>query len=103
MRQGMVRFTQRARPGAGPGGSPRGGPGPARACPGGPGGGQVAQRMPDLDDLYRRLAEAVEAGDADVLSALAWQLYGLLGLDEADLKALRSRLHQLPGPAGGGA
>ena len=54
--------------------------------------------MPDMDALYSRLAEADECGDAKALAALAWELYGLLGLDEGDLSSLRVRLHQLPAP-----
>ena len=64
------------------------------------GDSSLAQHMPDMDDLYSRLAEADEDGDAQVLAALAWELYGLLGLDEHDLNALRSRLHQLLAPSG---
>ena len=56
------------------------------------------QRMPDMQALYSRLAEADEDGDATALAALAWELYGLLGLDEDDLSSLRARLHQLPVP-----
>jgi hypothetical protein len=56
------------------------------------------QRMPDMDALYSRLAEADEAEDAKALAALAWELYGLLGLDEADLSSVRTRLHQLLAP-----
>jgi len=54
--------------------------------------------MPDMDALYSRLAEADERGNAEALAAPAWELYGLLGLDEGDLNSLRIRLHQLPAP-----
>ena len=53
------------------------------------------RRTPDMDALYGRLAEADETDDAKALAALAWELYGLLGLEEADLNCLRVRLHQL--------
>ena len=59
------------------------------------GGPSPSRRMPDMDTLYSRLAEADEDGDAEALAALAWELYGLLGLDEYDLHSLRARLHQL--------
>jgi hypothetical protein len=61
----------------------------------------LTQRMPDMDGLYSRLAEADEDGDASALAALAWELYGLLGLDEDDLNDLRARLHQLLAPNSG--
>src|SRR5690242_2648583 len=54
---------------------------------GGPG---RTHRMPDMDALYSRLAEADEHGDAKALAALAWELYGLLELDEGDLNSLGS-------------
>ena len=62
------------------------------------GGSSPTQRMPDMDALYSRLAEADEGGDAGALAALAWELYGLLGLDEDNLNSLRARLHQLLAP-----
>jgi hypothetical protein len=52
------------------------------------------QRIPDLDAFYTRLVEADEAGDAQALAGLVWELYGLLGLVIADLNTLRARLHQ---------
>ena len=58
-----------------------------------------SRRMPDMDALYGRLAEADETEDAKALAALAWELYGLLGLGEAGLNALRARLHQFLAPA----
>jgi hypothetical protein len=58
-----------------------------------------SRRAPDMDALYGRLAEADKNDDARALVALAWELYGLLGVDEADLNALRARLHQLLPPA----
>ncbi len=67
-------------PGAARADSPAGSPGPS-------------QRIPDMDAFYTRLAEADEAGDAQALAALAWELYGLLGAVTADLNALRARLH----------
>jgi hypothetical protein len=62
-------------------------------------GPSPSRRTPDMDALYGRLAEAVETNDAHALAALAWELYGFLGLDEADLNALRTRFHQFLPPA----
>lgn len=58
------------------------------------GGAGPSSRIPDMDAFYTRLAEADEAGDAQALAALAWELYGFLGAVMADLNALRARLHQ---------
>lgn len=67
---------------------------PAVACPGGS-PGESPRRLPDMDDLYNRLAEADEADDTAALATLAWELYGLLGSLMADRNSLRSELHQV--------
>jgi hypothetical protein len=73
---------------------------PARAD-GSASGSSPSRRTPDMDALYSRLAEADETEDAKALATLAWELYGLLGLDEADLNAHRARLQQLLPPLHG--
>lgn len=47
--------------------------------------------MADINDLYRRLLAADEAGDATALAAVAWQTYAQLATAAADLGALRAR------------
>lgn len=47
--------------------------------------------MADSTALYASLLEADEAGDAAVLAAVAWQMYGQLATTAADLGALRAR------------
>jgi hypothetical protein len=76
-------------------------PTPERVGSSASGSSAAQQRMPDMDALYSRLAEADECGDAKALAALAWELYGLLGLDEGDLNSLRTRVHQLLAPGSG--
>jgi len=51
----------------------------------------TVQAMADINALYSSLLAADEAGDAAVLAAVAWQMYGQLATTAADLDALRAR------------
>lgn len=57
--------------------------------------------MADINDLYRRLLAADEAGDATALAAVAWQTYAQLATAAADLGALRARVYAAAPHAGG--